>query len=166
MSSAAEWIDRLDLKPHPEGGYYRETYRSELAFPGHVNDAFPTGRSHSTAIYFLLEKHNFSAFHRIQSDELWHVYDGDGLDIHVIDHLGEYKCLCLGTAEGRLPQAMVEAGCWFASEVTQGGGFALVGCTVSPGFDFTDFEMADGVALRAEFPQHRSLIGRLTRHTD
>jgi hypothetical protein len=163
MSSAADWIDRLKLEAHPEGGYYRETYRSEAAFPGRQDQVFPAGRSHSTAIYFLLEKDNFSAFHRIQSDELWHVYDGDGLDIHVLHPQGEYSCLRLGTVEGRMPQAKVEAGCWFASEVSPGGSFALVGCTVSPGFDFTDFEMADAVALSSEFPQHRNLIGRLTR---
>ncbi len=163
MSSAADWIDRLDLQTHPEGGYYRETYRSQACFSDAIGGKFPDGRNHSTAIYFLLEKNNYSAFHRIRSDELWHFYDGDGLDIHVIDPQGEYTCLRLGTGEGRLPQAMVAAGCWFASEVVSGGSFALVGCTVAPGFEFSDFELADGVALSAVFPQHHHLIRRLTR---
>jgi len=163
VGSAADWIQRLDLQVHPEGGFYRETYRAAASFSGSNNDAFPAGRNHSTAIYFLLERGNFSAFHRIKSDELWHSYDGDGLDVHVIDVQGSYSCLQLGTGAGRLPQVLVPAGCWFASEVAQGGDFSLVGCTVSPGFDFTDFDLADGVELSRVYPQHAQLIRRLTR---
>ena len=164
MGSAADWVQRLDLQAHPEGGFYRETYRCESRIPAiTANNAFPAERNLSTAIYFLLERGNFSAFHRIKSDELWHFYDGDGLDVHVINAQGTYSCLQLGTGAGRLPQALVPAGCWFASEVSQDGGFSLVGCTVSPGFDFTDFALADGVELSKVYPQHAQLIRRLTR---
>lgn len=165
MLSAGEWIDRLGLQAHPEGGFYRESYRSPLSFPGEPSDGFPNGRSHSTAIYFLLEKGDFSAFHRIRSDELWHFYSGSGVDIHVIDPGGNYDCLKLGldVEAGQQPQAVVPAGCWFASEVVEGGAYALVGCTVAPGFDFADFEMAGRDTLASQFPEHRQLIERLTR---
>lgn len=153
---AARWITELGLEPHPEGGWYRETYRSVEFIPGR-------GRSLSTGIYFLLARGHFSAFHRIHSDEMWHAYDGDGVDVHVIAPDGSYDCLRLGSGEGRVPQGVVPAGCWFASEVAAGGEFALVGCTVSPGFDFADFELADGERLAARYPGHAGLVQRLTR---
>lgn len=156
VDHAARWVRELELAPHPEGGWYRETYRSPDAIPG-------IGRNVSTAIYFLLEQGNFSAFHRIRSDEMWHFHHGDGVDIHVIDPDGAYQRLMLGVAGGRQPQAVVPAGCWFASEVTQGGSYALVGCTVAPGFDFADFELADGIELAARYTHHAQLIRRLTR---
>ena len=160
---AARWIQELGLAPHPEGGWYRESYRAEDAFPGMSRTGFPAGRSHSTAIYFLLEHANFSAFHRIRSDELWHHYDGAGADVHLIAPNGEHHVLKLGRGAGRQPQAVVPAGCWFASEVAEGGAFALLGCTVAPGFDFADFELADGIELAAVYPQHADIIRRLTR---
>ncbi|OIQ02996.1 MAG: hypothetical protein COS82_08660 [Zetaproteobacteria bacterium CG06_land_8_20_14_3_00_59_53] len=165
MNSSADWKRRLGLEAHPEGGFFRETYRADACFTGMADDVFPAGRSHSTAIYFLLEQGNFSAFHRIRSDELWHYYDGDGLDIHVIEPGGAYRCLHLGldVSIGQSPQAVVPAGCWFASEVADRGGFALVGCTVSPGFDFTDFEMGSRKQLISLFPQYQPLIRRMTR---
>lgn len=163
---AAYWIQKLDLKPHPEGGYYRQTYRAELQL---AREALPqqfTGpRPVSTAIYFLLEKDNFSAFHRLQSDELWHFYAGVALLVHVIDAEGRYSLLRLGSdpeADEAL-QAVVKAGCWFASEVTDCKSFALVGCTVAPGFDFEDFELAQRAELARNYPQHRKIIEKLTR---
>ncbi|MDQ6972523.1 MAG: cupin domain-containing protein, partial [Mariprofundaceae bacterium] len=135
MASAPDWIEKLALQAHPEGGFYRETYRCADCFPVDGSDkSFPAGRSRSTGIYFLLEQGDYSAFHRIQSDEIWHHYDGDALHIHVIDPAGVYRCLTLGCdiADGQLPQAVVPAGCWFASEVADAGDFALGGCTVAP----------------------------------
>jgi len=166
MPSALDWIEQLALQAHPEGGFYRETYRCADRFPVDGSDkSFPAGRSRSTGIYFLLEQGDFSAFHRIRSDELWHHYDGDVLHIHVIDPAGTYSCLKLGCdiGAGALPQAMVPAGFWFASELADAGDFALVGCTVAPGFDFADFELADGVELSRIYAQHADLISRLTR---
>jgi len=162
---AAYWIRKLDLKPHPEGGYYRQTYRAALVLPQDIlppNFAGP--RPASTAIYFLLDAENFSAFHRLRSDELWHFYVGGSLLVHVIAADGTYSTIHLGNdpEAGDLFQGVVEAGCWFASEVKDRKSFALVGCTVTPGFDFEDFELARCEELVRSYPQHRGLIDRLT----
>ncbi|MDP6522750.1 MAG: cupin domain-containing protein [Kiritimatiellia bacterium] len=166
MNSAPRLIEALKLEPHPEGGFFRETYRSaELiditALPGR----YAGDRCFSTAIYFLLEHPDFSAFHRIRSDELWHHYDGAGITIHVLSQDGSYRCLGLGNdmESGRQPQLTVPAGCWFAAETMLPGSYSLAGCTVSPGFDFHDFEMADRQELCRIYPAHKSLIERLTR---
>jgi predicted cupin superfamily sugar epimerase len=164
--NAQYWIDRLSLSPHPEGGYYRVTYKSDLTI---VQDVLPSGfpgnRFASTAIYFLIAQKDFSAFHRIASDELWHFYAGSGLVVYVIDPEGNYFELHLGDAfeAGEVFQAVVKGGCWFASRLKDPAGFALVGCTVAPGFDFADFEMAKRSELVATYPKHRKLIEELTR---
>jgi uncharacterized protein len=164
--NAQYWIDRLRLIPHPEGGYYRVTYQSSLTI---VQDALPGvfhgDRSASTAIYFLLAELDFSAFHRIASDELWHFYAGSGLIVYVIDPDANYSELQLGNdfEAGEVFQEVVRAGCWFASRLKDPAGFALVGCTVAPGFDFADFEMAKRSELTAAYPKHRKLIEELTR---
>ena len=115
--------------------------------------------------YFLLEGENFSAFHRLRSDEVWHFYAGSPLLVHVIDPSGKHSTIFLGSAPdvGQTLQAVVRAGCWFASHVWDWKSHALVGCTVAPGFDFEDFEMGKREALVAEYPQHRDLIRKLTR---
>jgi len=166
MSTAKEVVDMLQLQPHPEGGYFREMYRSGEFISG---DSLPIqfgdgSRSISTAIYFMLEKGNFSAFHRIKSDEVWHHYEGAAVEVVVIHADGRSEVLSLGKdyAKGQRPLQVVPAGCWFASRVTDCG-FALVGCTVAPGFCFDDFELADRDELIACYPQHRSLIVELTR---
>jgi len=164
--NAAYWVEKLKLEPHPEGGYFRQTYESEAAFPA---AALPKGfhgtRAASTAIYFLLEGNNFSAFHRLQSDEMWHFYTGSALAVHLIDAKGEHSIIHLGidAEAAQLPQATVPAGCWFASHVEDWKGWALVGCTVSPGFDFAEFELAKRENLVKEFPKHQKLIELLTR---
>ena len=161
---AQYWIHHLGLSPHPEGGYYRVTYKSDLTI---VRSALPSSyqgdRSASTAIYFLLDEGNFSAFHRIASDEVWHFYAGSSLVVYVIDPEGNYSELHLGSDEGEEFQAVVKAGCWFASRVRDAAGFALVGCTVAPGFDFADFELGVRSELIRAFPAHRKLIEELTR---
>ena len=120
-------------------------------------------RSASTAIYFLLDEGNFSAFHRIASDEVWHFYAGSSLVVYVIDAEGNYSELHLGDGSGEVFQAVVKAGCWFASRVKDAAGFALVGCTVAPGFDFADFELGVRSELIRTFPAQRKLIEELTR---
>lgn len=168
MRDAKYWIQKLRLEPHPEGGYFRQTYVSDVVI---VREALPAGfggaRPVSTAIYFLLEREKFSAFHRLRSDELWHFYAGGSLVVHVIDDAGCYSEILLGNdAEaGEVFQAVVKAGCWFASRVRDGKSFALVGCTVAPGFDFEDFEMAKRDELARAYPQHRELIAKLARET-
>jgi len=160
------WREKLGLEKHPEGGYFRQTYRSDVSIS---KDALPGGftgaRAVSTAIYFLLEGENFSAFHRLRSDEMWHFYAGSPLLVHVIDLSGKHSTIFLGGAPdvGQTFQAVVPAGCWFASHVADWKSWALVGCTVAPGFEFADFEMGKREELAGEYPQHRELIARLTR---
>src|ERR1700679_1241046 len=164
IKDSAYWIRKLGLEPHPEGGYYRQTYRADLVLEG-LPHQFSGSRAASTAIYFLLEGENFSAFHRLQSDELWHFYLGAPLRVHVIEADGRYSQVRLGSdpEAGEALQAVVRAGCWFASQIKDGESFALVGCTVGPGFDFEDFELAKRDRLIEVYPQHRDVISKLTR---
>ena len=160
MNRTEQLVQQLQLQPHPEGGFYTETYRSTQLVQT------PRGpRPASTAIYFLLTAGHFSAFHRIASDEAWHHYEGDVVHIHVINEGGQYQFITLGkdAAAGEVQQAMVPAGAWFASETMGALGYALVGCTVAPGFDFADFELAERDALVEDYPQYRLLVERLTR---
>jgi predicted cupin superfamily sugar epimerase len=166
MTDARQWIEALGLRPHPEGGYYRETYRSGETIPRAALPARFTGdRSFSTAIYFLLAGDDFSALHRIKQDETWHFYDGAGLIIHIIDPAGNYAAVKLGRdlRAGEAPQAVAPAGHCFGATVSDPGSYGLAGCTVAPGFDFADFEMPGRAQLLALFPQHSELIERLTR---
>ena len=118
MINAASYIDYLHLKPHPEGGYYAETYRSSGVIPAASLLQFQGGRNFSTAIYYLLEQGDFSAFHRIKSDECWHHYAGDTLLIHVLNNDATYSCIKLGQVidEGEFFQFVVPANTWFAAE--------------------------------------------------
>lgn len=165
-SKAQNYIDALQLLPHPEGGWYREAYRCAESTPApQLPSRYGGDRSHSTAIYFLLPGETFSAWHRIQSDEVWHHYDGDAVEIYVLNDAGGLSVIRLGKdlAAGETPQAVVHHGDWFASRCAVRSGYALVGCTVAPGFDFADFEMADRAALTAQYPQHERIIIELTR---
>jgi len=162
--SAAELAEQLALSRHPEGGWFAETYRSAEILPA---DALPprfgAARCCSTAILFLLEAGDFSALHRIKSDEIWHFHAGAALLVHVIEPAGGYRIIRLGgnITQGEQFQAVVPAGCWFGAEST--GAFTLVGCTVAPGFDFKDFEMGSCADLCDLYPAHQALIRRLTR---
>lgn len=162
--TAADWIRRLKLLPHPEGGYYRETYRAGKRNPSDPRSHGPAKRrSLSTAIYFLLLRGQVSRLHRIRSDELWHHYDGGSLTIHCLDDQGLYQTLKLGKRIhlGEQPQALVPAGTWFGATLAPRSNYALVGCTVAPGFDFTDLELGNHAALRRKFPGHHAIIKRL-----
>jgi uncharacterized protein len=160
------WIQKLKLEPHSEGGYFRQTYRSTVTIAA---EALPSGftgpRVASTAIYFLVEGENFSAFHRLRSDEVWHFYAGSALRVYVIEADGKHSSILLGNdpEAGQSFQAVVAAGCWFASHVENWKSWALVGCTVAPGFEFEDFEIAKRDELVRQHPQHRQWIERLTR---
>jgi uncharacterized protein len=163
---AACWVAKLELIPHPEGGYYRQTYRSELSLAKEaLPPEFAGARPVCTAIYFLLEGENFSAFHRLRSDEMWHFYLGGTVSVHVIEPDGAYSEILLGSdpEAGEVFQAVVRSGQWFASCVPDPATCALGGCTVAPGFDFADFEMAERAELVGSYPQHRELIARFTR---
>ena len=164
--NAQDWIKQLDLQAHPEGGWFKETYRcQEILQAGHLPERFGQDHCFSTAIYYLLEAPDFSAFHRIRQDELWHFYQGNSLTIHVITDAGEYQTIKLGSdpAQGQAFQAVVSAGDWFATSVDDPNGFALVGCTVAPGFEFADFELAEAQSLAHQYPQHTDIIQSLTR---
>lgn len=160
-------INRLELQPHPEGGYFRETYRSEgVIRRDALGPDFNSDRNYSTCIYFLLTSANFSAFHRIKQDEIWHFYEGSPIRLHIISPDGDYSSQLIGRnfeAE-QVPQFMVPAGYYFASEVALPDSFSLAGCTVAPGFDFADFELPSRVELVKQFPGHEDIITRLTHH--
>ena len=167
MTEAEKIIKSLQLQPHPEGGFFKETYRSQ----GTINvdslgEDFSEKRNYSTCIYFLLTSDNFSAFHRIKQDEIWHFYKGSPIKLHVISEEGIYKKIIIGNnlEKGELPQCVVKAKQYFAAEVININDFTLVGCTVAPGFDFNDFELPKRNQLVSKFPQYQSEINRLTNH--
>lgn len=165
MKTAQDWIDALGLTAHPEGGWYKETYRSPRLLGGRT----PV----STGIYFLLRRTDISAFHRIQSDEMWHLYAVSPLTRLRIWRLtpeGQLGSFLIGNepARNEVFQAVVPAGDWFAGEVEtlQGAdldnAWVLVGCTVSPGFSFGEFELAKADELAAQVPRHEDLVRRLS----
>lgn len=157
-------IEYLGLQPHPEGGFYTEVYRSEgiIETP---KDNFPDGRHFSTSIYYLLESGDQSHFHRIKSDEVWHHYAGSPITIHMITPAGSYRKIHIGKdiETGQKPQQIVPANYWFGVTVDEPDSYALCGCTVSPGFDFEDFEMAERETLLDQYPKHDEIIKKLTQ---
>ncbi|GMA51392.1 cupin [Alicyclobacillus contaminans] len=163
---AIDWIEGLQLLPHPEGGYYRQTYVS----PEEITDAeltvsYQGSRHLSTSIYFLLTKDSVSHFHRLKSDELWYFHAGAPLTVYVIHPDGRLEALKLGLdlARGQRPQVLVPKGCIFGSALDDDtSDYALVGCMVSPGFDFQDFELFGRDELLSRFPQHEDVIVKLT----
>ncbi len=159
------WIEYLQLSKHPEGGYFKEIYRSnEFIHKKSLPDRYTSFRSFSTSIYYLLESSEFSAFHRLKSDEIWHFYEGSAITIYVIIPGGEFRKLNLGSQpeNGEIFQVLIPKGCWFAAHVNEPGSFALVGCSVSPGFDFEDIELGNREKLLKQFPQHSELIKKFT----
>ena len=166
IHTAQHWISKLELIKHPEGGYYKEVYRSnEFVHKKNLPDRYSSFRSFSTSIYFLLESNEFSAFHRLKSDEIWHFYEGSAIHIVMILPNGTFKKVVMGRdgADDLVYQALIPKGCWFAAHVQDGNSFSLVGCSVSPGFDFEDFELGTREGLIKLFPQHAELIRTFTR---
>lgn len=166
MQSLKAIIERLDLQPHPEGGYYKETYRSAGCIsPENLNDNYQGSRNYATCIYFLLTSSEFSALHKIHQDEIWHFYAGSPIRLHVISESGVYTKYIIGNAieKGETPQLVVPGGHWFGAEVMDTDSYALVGCTVAPGFDFDDFFLGSKDELTTRFPHLESVIMQLTR---
>jgi predicted cupin superfamily sugar epimerase len=160
---ASRLIEQLDLLPHPEGGYYRETYRAtQTVSVGHCGSALE--RSASTAIYFLLADGQFSALHRIRSDEAWHFYAGSPLRVITLAPNGAREDFLLGSnlTQGHTYQAIVPAGRWFGAMLVDPSSYCLVGCTVAPGFEFTEFELGSREGLLTQFPTHHDVICALT----
>jgi uncharacterized protein len=163
--NAEYWINKLGLEKHPEGGWFKETYRAgEEIKKEHLHERYSGPRHHSTSIYFLLTGDAFSAFHRIKSDELWHFYTGSPVTVCMIDDVGNYSEIKIGAnpEEGEIFQCVIPKGVWFGAMVKEPDSFTLVGCTVSPGFHFDDFELARR-SLAEKYPQHKEIIERLTR---
>jgi uncharacterized protein len=159
-------VQSLDLQPHPEGGYYKEVYRSEGFIPQTcLPGDFHGQRSFSTSIYYMLQKGDYSAFHRIKSDEIWHYYYGGDILLHMLDPEGGYQCKILGNniVNGASFQLIIPAGTWFAAETAPNNEYTLAGCTVAPGFDFADFELADSKSLIQQYPNYHDIISRLCR---
>jgi hypothetical protein len=163
--TAKQIISALNLRPHPEGGYFGETYRateqiSQEALPSR----YVGSRAHSTAIYYLLTPDTCSRLHRLASDEIFHHYLGDPVRMLWLYPDGDGECLTLGPdlLDGVRPQVVVPKGVWQGAWLEPGGEFALMGCTVAPGFEYVDFELADREALLVSYPQFREQILRLT----
>lgn len=166
-NSINDLISKLELEPHPEGGFFRETYRSN----GEINkssldQSYDGKRNYSTCIYFLLTSDSFSALHRIKQDEIWHFYDGSPIRLHMITKTGEHTEHTIGIDlnKGEIPQFVVPGGCWFGAEVIEEDTYSLVGCTVSPGFSFEDFELKSQKKLTELFPHLSNTIAQLTHH--
>ncbi len=165
IRDAQYWIDHLKLSKHPEGGYFKEVYRSnEFVNKKNLPDRYTSFRSFSTSIYFLLKSHEFSAFHRLKSDEIWHFYDGSSITIYAISPKGHLTKTFIGNnpEKGERFQLLIPKGFWFAAYVNYADSYSLVGCTVSPGFDFDDFEMGKKSDLEKRFPQHKEIISKYT----
>ena len=159
-------IQSLCLQPHPEGGFFRETYRSSgVINPDSLKPGYQGERNYSTCIYFLLTSEVFSAFHRIRQDEIWHFYDGSPIALYLITEDGTCTKTVIGRDidRGEVPQFVVPSGSWFAAMVINRDDFSLIGCTVAPGFDFRDFELPARNWLISRFPQHQQIITQLTR---
>ncbi len=163
---AQKYIEKLQLKPHPEGGYYKEIYRAgDMILPEHLPKRYKSSRNFSTSIYFLLEGNQVSNFHKLKSDEQWHFYDGSSIVVYVIDEGGNLNKILLGRniEKGESLQTVIKYNSWFAAELSDKTSFALIGCTVAPGFDFNDFELGKRDELIKTFPQFRELIYKLAK---
>lgn len=157
---ASYWIDQLNLQPHPEGGYYKEVFRSQQQ----VSRSGSTDiKQACTSIYYLLEGENYSGFHRIMSDEVWYFHKGVPLNIHVINTGGNSEVWELSDRPTGNLSLVVPGGLWFAAEIPSKKGYTLVSCAVAPGFEFSEFEMADRETLCQHYPGHNELFNRLCR---
>jgi len=165
MKKAEYWIKKLQLKPHPEGGFFKEIYRSETKLS---EKSLPTrysgNRDAVTSIYYLLKGKEISKFHRLKSDEIWHYFTGSPLTIHILTNTGTYQKVTLGPdiEKNMSFQCVIRHDQWFGATVDDPSFFTLVGCTVAPGFDFNDFELANKIDLIKQYPSHSDIINRLT----
>lgn len=159
------YIKYLALKPHPEGGYFSEVYRSnEKIKKNSLPKRYSGSRSFATSIYFLLAGNQVSKFHRLKSDEQWHFYDGAAVKIIILNEFGELNTTVLGknVSKGEVLQTVIKRNNWFAAELKSKKSFCLVGCVVAPGFDFKDFQLASPDELVKKYPQHKKVILRFT----
>ena len=159
-------LENLQLLPHPGGGFYKEVYRSQGTIPKiALSEKFSGDRSYCTSIYSLLTSEDFFPFHKVHQDEIYHFYAGSSLSVHTINKEGNYIKYKLGMnlQNGEQPQLVIPAECWFASNVEVENSYALIGCTVAPGFHFDDFESADRKILSDKYPKLKDIIHRFTK---
>ena len=165
--TAEQIIKLLKLEPHPiEGGFFLETYRSQLELESQcLPPGYRARRSMATAIYYLLTAATFSELHRLEGDEIFHFYLGDPVEMLQLYPDGSGNRLLIGKdlERGMIPQVMVPAGVWQGTRLLPGGGYSLLGATMSPGFDYEDYETGDREALVRQFPQFKDCIAKLTR---
>jgi len=155
---AARLVKKLGLEKHPEGGYFKQTYRSDTI----VNvEGYNGPRKISTAVDYMLVGGQFSAFHRIKSEEIWHYYAGGSIMLHAIDKDGKLSKIKIG--RGGTLQVVMKAGTWLAASLNNKKSYCLLGCTVSPGFDYRDWELRKRDQLARTYPRHRALIERYTK---
>lgn len=165
MVGPKQLIEHYNLQPHPEGGWYKEVYRSRESIEARALPARYSGpRTFCTIIYFLLEQGEKSAFHRIKSDECWHFYAGDPMEVFVLERDGTLTITEIGNdiEKGQLFQFVVPANTWFASRPSSRSAFSFVGCTVAPGFEFADLDLADADILARQYPEHETIIRELS----
>jgi len=163
---AALYIDKLGMKKHPEGGYYSESYRAnEYHDETNLPSRYKGNRDFYTVIYFLLDGNDFSAFHRMKSDEILHFYDGSAMTVNIIAKDGTYTEVVTGSNldNGEQFHVLIPKDCWFAFSVNDKSSFSLIGTTVAPGFDFQDFEMGDREILISRYPHLKKVITDFTR---
>jgi hypothetical protein len=164
--TAAELKKLLKLEPHPcEGGWFIQTWRAEEIIPKMaLREGCPSERAAGTAIYYLLEPHTFSELHRLASDEIFHFYLGDPVEMLQLWPDGTMRTFVLGhdLAAGMRVQLEVPKGVWQGSHLVAGGSFALLGCTVSPGFDYADYETGKREVLLPQYPEAEAMIRALT----
>ena len=163
-------IEKLALEPHPEGGFFREIHRSDHQVTPHHVRYNGEQRQAGTLIYYLLQEENYSAWHRIKSDETWHFHKGSAIHLHIIDPEYNFKTIVLGdpfVTAGAAFHAVAEAGVWFAAELVDKASFGLVSCSVYPSFEFKDFELASETVINVlieRYPKHEKLIRKLVSH--
>ena len=165
MKSAKYWIDKLELQKHPEGGWFKEVFRSSEFIPKNVlAEGYGGDRNYTTSIYYLLEGNDFSAFHRIKSYEIWHYYTGSSSIeiVSIINNKMISNIVGKNYDKDESFQVIVPKNTWFAARLTENKGYALVGCTVSPGFHFDDFELADQ-KLALMYPNIKDEIYKLLK---
>lgn len=155
-------IDHFHLLPHPEGGFYAPMFRSAQSFISNEGKE----RNLYSSIYFIITADSHSCWHRLKTDEMWHLYEGGPAVVHMIDPKGEYSTRRLQGGHTPVFQTLVPAGIWFAVTCDENTSYALFGCSLSPGFDFEDFELGRESSLLEKFPEHREILSKYSRKLD
>lgn len=161
--TADDLIEHFSLLKHPEGGYYREVYRSEKTL-NNLPSPFNGSRNYLTSIYFMLKSEDKSLFHRLSADEIWYFHLGTALKFYLLDPEGNLKTFILGSdfRKGEMLQVIAPANHYMAAEVIEEDSFTFISCAVAPGFDFVDFEMGDKKSMTQDYPSHAEIIDRFT----